>query len=78
MLKQKIQNDLSKSVKEGDEIVRSTLRMLLSAIFDKEKKKKYKEKSEEVKLTEEEIIEVVLSEAKKRKEAISVSSYRQK
>lgn len=68
MLKQTIQNDLNKAVKESNELIRSTLRMVLAAISNKEKEKKYKTKEEE--LTEEEIIDVISSEAKKRKEAI--------
>ncbi len=80
-VKQKIQTDLTKAVKEGDEIGRSTLRMLLAAILNKEKEKRYeasKEKPElsekelvkKANLTDEEIIEVISSEVKKRKEAI--------
>ncbi|PIR72153.1 MAG: aspartyl-tRNA amidotransferase [Candidatus Nealsonbacteria bacterium CG10_big_fil_rev_8_21_14_0_10_36_24] len=68
MLKQTIQKDLFQAVKEGDEITRSTLRLLLAGILNKEKEKKYKTSKEE--LTDEEIIEVIFSEAKKRKEAI--------
>lgn len=72
MLKKDIQDNLNKAVKENDELIRSTLRMLLAAISNKEKEKKYKEKEEaEVELSEEEIINVVSSEAKKRKEAIA-------
>lgn len=71
MLKQKVQKDLNEALKKGDEISRSTLRMLLAVILNREKEKKYKEKIDgEAKLTDEEIIEVVVSEAKKRKEAI--------
>ncbi len=68
MLKKDLQNDLNKAVKENNEVSRSTLRMLLAAVSNKEKEKKYKTKEEE--LTEEELIDVVSSEAKKRKEAI--------
>ncbi|MDP2910192.1 MAG: GatB/YqeY domain-containing protein [bacterium] len=71
MLKAEIQQELKKAVKGGDEINRSTLRMVLAAVSNKEKEKRYKEKAEaEVQLTEEEMIEVISSEAKKRKEAI--------
>jgi len=80
-LKKKIQNALTKAVKESDEVSRSTLRMLSAAILNKEKEKRYKiskgepELNEEelVKksnLTDEEVIEVISSEAKKRKESI--------
>ncbi len=71
MLKDKIKSDLNKALKKGDEIKRSTLRMLLAAVLNKEKEKKYKEEiEEEVELTDEEIIDVISSEAKKRKESI--------
>jgi len=81
MLKDKIQSDLTQALKRGDEITRSTLRMLLAAILSKEKEKRYKISKGEPKLTEkeltekscltdEEVIEVISSEIKKRKEAI--------
>jgi len=71
MLKDKVKSDLNKALKKGDEIKRSTLRMLLASVLSKEKEKKYKEKiEEEVELTDEEIIDVIFSEAKKRKESI--------
>jgi len=71
MLKKDIQDNLNKAVKENDEIVRSTLRMILAGVANKEKEKKYKaEENAEVELNEEEMIEVISSEAKKRKEAI--------
>jgi len=80
-MKQKIQTDLTKALKKGDEITRSVLRMLLAEVLSKEKEKRYKaskekpdlneEKlAEKSALTDEEIIEVVFSEVKKRKEAI--------
>ena len=72
MLKEKIKQDLNNSLKENNQIKVSTLRLLLAAVFNKEKEKKYKERlKEEVGLTDEEIIKVISSEAKKRKEAIS-------
>jgi len=80
-IKQEIQTDLTKAVKENDETTRSTLRMLSAAILNKEKEKRYKISKEEPDLAEkelveksnledEEIIEVISSEIKKRKEAI--------
>ena len=80
-LKIKIQEDFKKFLKEKKEIEVSTLRMLNAAIFNKEKEKRYKlsqekpdlkEKELEKKsqLTDEEIIQVVFSEVKKRKESI--------
>jgi len=80
-LKQKIQNELNRALKGGDEITRSTLRILLAMILNREKEKRYKIAKEQrdvpekelVKksnLIDEEIIEVIASEIKKRKEAI--------
>jgi hypothetical protein len=81
MLKQKIQTDLTEAIKKGDKVICSILRMLLAAILNEEKEKRYKiaknepkltekELAEKSALTEEELIEVVTSEIKKRKEAI--------
>ena len=81
-IKEKIQEDLNQAVKRSDEIARTTLRGLLAAILAKEKEKRYKISQKEPKLSEkelskaslltnEEIIEVVSSEIKKRKDAIS-------
>lgn len=80
-LKQKIQQTLKTAQKEKKEIEISTLRMLRAAILNKEKEKRYKlskekpelkeeELEKESQLTDEEVIEVVSSEVKKRKEAI--------
>ena len=80
-LKQKIQEELNQAIKKSEEPTRSTLRVLLAAILNKEKEKRYKiskEQKEVVEkelveksvLTDEEIIEVVASEVEKRKEAI--------
>jgi len=81
-LKENIQQDLQSALKEKRDIEVSTLRMLSAAILNKEKEKRYKlskekpdlsekELEKESGLTEEEIIEVISSEIKKRKEAIS-------
>jgi uncharacterized protein YqeY len=80
-LKEKIEQDLKISLKEKKATEVSVLRMLLAAILNKEKKKRYKlskekpdfgdkELEKESQLTEEEVIEVITSELKKRKEAI--------
>lgn len=80
-LKQKIQSDLVQVIKKGEEVSRSTLRLTLAAVLSKEKEKRYKIAKKEPELTEkelaersiltnEEIIEVISSEVKKRKEAI--------
>jgi len=81
MLKDTIKSDLNKALKQGDEIKCSTMRMLLAAVLSKEKEKRYKVSKDEPELNEnklaeksalidEEIIDVISSEAKKRKESI--------
>jgi len=81
VLKEKIQEDLTTVLREKKELELSVLRMLLSAVNNKETEKKtkiWKEKPElspeEIKkdgqLTDEEIFEVIASEIKKRKESI--------
>lgn len=79
LLKKQIQNDFIAALKNKDELIISVLRMLQSAIKNKELEKRTKlsktekdvvklEKLSE--LTDQEIIEVVGSEIKKRKDAI--------
>ncbi len=71
MLKQKIQQESNEALKAGEQFVLGVLRMLLASIQTKEKDKKYKEKIEgEAQLTDEQILEVISSEIKKRKDAI--------
>ena len=80
-IKEKIQEDFKKFLKEKKEIEVSTIRMLNAAVFNREKEKRYKlskekpdfkekELEKESQLTDEEISQVVSSEVKKRKEAI--------
>ncbi len=80
-LKEKIQTDLKTAVKEKNETFTSALRLLLAAVLNKEKTKRYKISQEkpdltedklvkESQLTDEEVIEVISSEIKKNKEAI--------
>lgn len=78
-LKEKIQADIKKAMQDKDQIRVSVLRMVLAAVFNKEKEKRMKlaksgeeiEKLEEMsKLTDEEIIAVISSEAKKHKDSI--------
>jgi len=78
-LKQDIQNNLKSAFKDRRELETGTLRMLNSQILNKEKEKRNKLSKESLsedelvkksELTDEEIIEVVLSEIKKRREAI--------
>lgn len=71
MLKQEIQNAVNQALKSNDQMVSGTLRMLLAAVTTKEKEKKFKEKIEgDAKLSDEEIIDIISSEIKKRKDAI--------
>ena len=63
----KIKEELNRAIKSKNEVVRSTLRMLLAAVANKEKDKQYKKNES---LTEEEKIDIISSEAKKRREAI--------
>ena len=83
MLKIEIQSSVTEALKSGDQMVSGTLRMLLASIITKEKEKRYKiskekpESSEEVLLkesvlTDEQILEVISSEIKKRKDAIAL------
>lgn len=81
MLKEQIRKDLNSALKEKKELEVSVLRLLRAAIFNKEKAKRYKiskekpeAKKEEIEkeseLTNEEVMEVISSEIKKRKETI--------
>jgi len=80
--KEKIRQDLLSALKEKRELEVLTIRQLLAAITNKEKEKRFKASKEkpdsneqylekESQLNEEEIVEAVSSEAKKRKEAIA-------
>ncbi len=80
-LKLKIQDDLKSALKEKREIELSVLRMLSAAISNREIDKRtriWKERPElspeelkkESQLTDEEVIKVISSEIKKRKEAL--------
>lgn len=79
-LKQRIQEDLKTALKEKKELELSVLRMLNAAITNKEKEKRYKiskikielkekELDKESWLADEETMEVISSEIKKRKES---------
>lgn len=80
-LREKIEENVNSALKEKKEIEISVLRMLLAVVLNKEKEKRYKFFNTEPEMTEpelveksqlnnEEIIEVISSEVKKRKEAI--------
>ena len=66
MLKQRIESDLKVAMKSRDELVTSTLRMLVAAIRNKEISVLKKDSG----LTDEEITQVIRTEVKKRKEAV--------
>lgn len=81
MVQDKIQQDLNAAIKEKKELEVLVLRQIFSAVLNKEKEKRYKlsrEKPEfseeqlekESQLTEEEVLEVIAGEAKKRREAV--------
>jgi len=62
-----LKEELNHAVKDGNETVRDTLRMLLATIANKEKEMQYKEKRN---LTPEEVLDVISFEAKKRRESV--------
>ncbi len=66
-INQKLSEDLKEAMKAGKEFETGVLRMLLSSLHNKEIEKKGK--GGEPELSDEEIIEVLSKEAKKRKEA---------
>ena len=86
MLRKQIQDETKKAIKEGNELTVSTLRMLSASIISREKEKRYKISKQkpdlneeglikESQLTDEEILDVISSEIKKRKDSVAV--YRQ-
>lgn len=72
MLYQKITSELKEAMKSGDNFQVGVLRMLLSAIHNKEIEKRGK--GQESVLSDEEIADVLFKEAKKRKEAKDIYS----
>ncbi len=83
MLKQQIQNSINESLKSGERFLVGTLRMLLASIITKEKEKRYKISKEkpdateqnlikDSELTDEQIVEVIFSEIKKRNDAVAL------
>jgi len=69
-IKKKIAEDLKQSFKNHNTAKVETLRMLTAAVHNKEIEKKSKSNNSD--LSEEEILEVIAKEAKKRKEAIEL------
>jgi uncharacterized protein len=83
MLKEEIKKATTQAMKDGNGFVSTTLRMLSAAIISKEKEKRYKISKQKPDLNEEglikesqlqddEIIEVVSAEIKKRRDAIAL------
>ena len=82
MIVEEIKKDLISALKEKNESAVSTLRMVTSSIFNKEMEKRVEvlktepslteeQIKEKVKLSDEEIIEVLSSEVKKRRDSIA-------
>ena len=63
-LKNRLQSDLTDAIKAGDELTKSTVRMMLAAVMNAEVAGK-----EAVTLSDEQVINVLRSEAKKRVES---------
>ena len=83
MLRQQIQSDATDFLKQGNLESAGVLRLVLASIHSKEKEKRYKISKEQpdlseedlikrAELTDDEIISVVSSEIKKRKDAIAL------
>lgn len=73
MLKAQIHQESTEALKTGDQLKLGVLRMLLSSVSAKEKEKRYKLSLEnDPEFTDQEVMEVVLSEIKKRKDAITL------
>lgn len=70
MLKEKIFSDLKEALKAGDNFRTGVLRMIIAVFKNKEIEKRGGGKPAE--LTEEEVIEILIREAKKRKEAADI------
>ncbi len=81
MLKEKIEEDFQKALKEKNEEEVSVLRVLKAEIVNKEKEKRQQKSKEnpelalgelekESQLTDEELVSLIASEVKKRKEAV--------
>ncbi len=71
MLLEKIKEDLKSAMKSHDELRLSVLRMATSAIQNRQIEKRVKI-GNDIPLTDEEVLEVLHKEAKKRKESIAV------
>ena len=83
MIKQQIQSDVTNALKSKDQFTSGVLRMTLAAITSKEKEKRYKISKErpdlkeedlvkESELADEQVVDVLSSEVKKRRDAIAL------
>ena len=83
MIKQQIQSDVTNALKSKDQFSSGVLRMTLAAITSKEKEKRYKISKErpdlkeedlvkESELADEQVVDVLSSEVKKRRDAIAL------
>lgn len=79
MLKEKLQKELNEALKTGDQLRRSVLGLLMTAIKNRELAKRQQlsktvtdiaELEKQSQVTDDEVLEVVASETKKRREAI--------
>lgn len=67
-LKQKLAEDLKSAMKSADRATVGVLRLLLSALQNKEIEKR----TGNIEMTDEDVLRVILSEAKKRKDSIDI------
>ncbi|MSU54404.1 MAG: GatB/YqeY domain-containing protein [Candidatus Staskawiczbacteria bacterium] len=73
MIKQQLQVDTKEAMKQKNQQLVDVLRMTLASISTKQKERRYKEKLEiDPELSDDEIITVLSSEIKKRKDAIAL------
>jgi len=83
MLKQQIQADTTTALKQGDANVIQVLRMALASVISKEKERRYKISKDrpdlaedvltkESELSDELVLEVIINEVKKRRDAIAL------
>lgn len=66
-LKQKLSEDLKDALKKKDEVRVSSLRMVLAVVVNKE----IETRKKDIGLSDEEVLEVLLSETKKRKDSVT-------
>lgn len=83
MLKQQIQNDATLAMKAGDNFLATTLRMILAVFISKGKEKRFaiskknpaiteEDLVKQAELTDAEVVDIIMSEIKKRKDAIAL------